>query len=487
MKLISLQFFVVLFFYAIFPSTARADLTTESYVFLKPEKVDQIISSMVPRNFEINDTEFKLGDFEHLKGMEFNRPSLSLILTLDPNVKSSRDGKLMGSLFLQEGELRLRNFEYKEVRYIDKGVSEAEVNINVSCTELVLNFRNSVGFFEAKPSFSNGKLYFPKDNRKFSFEPNQLHIDLSQCHSPSNAEDLFIETLKEWLDSDNGQFFVENQAFLALSDYMTELLDTKLSGLMLLNTEFSIGVKSLDFVDESWRIGASITIKNEKTLNIKYDEIPSANRFNKSKIVFPRSVLSSFILYLFKSITLPITVERSQIPDADTLFNNYWNKLLGWSDLLKFKKSINFDLNISLFNNRLKYLGQKNGQIYYNLNNNHQIDMNFLKEGQKLPYMQFIGNTQVQVGLKFQDNSIKLKLWKVKANTNADWHPKMTDWRNFKTRSKPVLSRIMPPVLTGLTGSEYNINLKDLLSKKEDLIKDLKLESSKNNLSLSFN
>ena len=468
-----------------FVHSTFADLSTEAYIFLEPKKVNQLISSFVPKKFEINNVEFKLDNFKILDGMEFERPSLSL--SLASVVKSSHDGELVGYLLLEEGELRLRNFKYREVRYIDGGVFKAKVNIKVDCTELVLGFKNSVGFFEVKPRFKDGVLDFPKNDRKFSFEPKETSVDLSQCEGPSNIETLFVGALKEWLDSDGGQSFVEEKTFATLSGYVTKLMDTQLSSFVFLNNESSIDLTSLDFVDKIWRIGTSLKVKNEKTSDIKYAQAPRADASNKNKIEFPKSAFSHFIPDLFESVNLPINVKRSQIPGVEKLFNNRLIQFFVWSDLSNFKRDVNFGLDIFFLNNKLSYLGQKNGQIYYRIENNHWMDMNFLGEEQKFPYVQLLGDTEAQVGLKFEEGLIKMQLSDIKADTNVNWHPQMMNWRKSETKSKPNLSVVIPSVLGGLEGFKHEFSLMDLLGGKNELVKDLELVPSDTGLGLSFN
>ena len=463
---------------------AFADLKTETYVFLKPEKVDQLISTLVPEKLDIKDVEFDLGDFDGLDGMEFSNPILSL--TLAPTVKSNQNGELVGNLILETGSLRLKDFKYREIRYIDEGIVKARVNINVDCSELVLGFKNSVGFFEATPRVVDGKLQLPEEDRGFSFESNELDVDLSNCVAPRNIEGLFVETLEEWLNSEDGQSLVEKKAFLALEDYVNELIETELSGPVFLNNEFSVNFKSLDFIEGVWRIGTSLSVKHEKTLDVKYGEAPLPDRSNKNQIVLPKSALSLFVPQLFESINLPINVVRSQITGVGRLFNSRLIQFFAWSDLMNFKKNVNFDLDIFFFNNKLRYLGQQNGQIYYRLKNNHWMDMNFLGGDQKFPYMQLLGDTDAQIGLKFEGSVLKMQFLDIGADTSANFHPKMKNWRRTRTRGKPSLSLILPSVLNGLEGFEYDYDLNTLLGDQSNLIQNIELIQSEESLNLSF-
>jgi len=476
-KLIKLLFFIF------FSTKAFADLSTEAYVFLDPLKVDELLKEFLPESFDIEGIGFELGNFDDLEGMNFDSPELSL--KMSPFVKSSSDGKLIGNLIVHNASLVLRNFSYREVRYIDQGTVKARVNVNVDCSELVLGFTNSVGFLEATPLIHNGKLSFPKSKRGFSLEPNRLTVDLSQCDAPRNIEGLFIEALEEWVESADAQLFIAEQAFDAVEDYVNELVEDLLSNQVLLGNEFSFSIKSLDFVNGGWRLGLSLVILNEEELEVKFLEAPLKSTSKANQIQIPKGLLSKILPIVVNSLNLPIAVERNQIPGIDRLFNSRLIQFFAWRDLTNFQKDVNFNLEVFFFNNKLRYLTEQNGQIYFRIKNNHWMDMNFLSGETKFPYIQMLGETDAQVGLKFEGDEIKLQLLDIGAETGVNFHPKMTDWRQSDPSGLPSMSLILPNVLSGLEGFEYSLNFKEIIGDL-DAIKNIEFESFEETISAGF-
>lgn len=469
------------FFTFIYSPQAYSDLVTDFSLQIEHDKVNKILEQHLPEIISVKDSVFDLDEMVGLENMSFSEIKASLDLKTKIRVENS--GLINAQFFSETVRLNLKNFDYLEYRYIDQGSIKAKVRVKVRCSTLPIQIKNLVGQAYAKASMKDSLINLKTVNKGFLASIGDITVDLKKCQAPKNIEPLFVEALRDWLESKEGQSLLYEEVIGFTIPYVDELVSENFKDIKILNESISLKNLSADFTDFGVSLKGKLSLLNYGRYRLEFSKDNDLRTNQNNSLVFPTGFLEKFVPIVFQSMKIPLSFSRENIPGIDLLFNRFVQTFV-WGDLLKIKKNTNFVLDINLFDNKAAKLSVSDSALRYQISNRHWINMDFTAGTAVFPYMHFIGNTSSIIDLNFANDNVKLKLTDVRARTESYWNRKMNTWRKSKVGGKPVLSIVLPQAVKGLEGLEYDFSINELI--KMNLVDNVRLLESRDFFGFRF-
>ena len=436
----------------------------------------------MPEVISIKDSLVEIGEVSGLDNMSFSE--IKADLDLKTKIKVENSGLINAQFSADTITLRLKNFDYLEYRYIDQGSVKAKVKVKVSCSVLPIQIKNLNGLAYAEATMENSSINLETISNGLMLSIGGIQVDLKNCQAPKNIEPLFVEALRDWIESKAGHDLLYEEVIGFTEPFIDELIVENLQDMKVLSESISLSSLHADFGDSFVSVRGKVSLLNLGNYNLKFSKNQNPRKPQNNFVVFPNSFFEKFLPIAFQSMKVPLSFSRSAIPGIDILFNRFIQTFV-WGDLLNIKKDSNFVLDISLFNNRAAKLASSDTTLKYQISNQHWINMDFLSGEVVYPYMHFIGDTSAVVDLKVSNDSLKLTLTDVRAKTQSVWNSKIRTWRKDKLGGKPALSIVLPQALKGLEGLEYDLSLNELFDMS--LISNMQLMNSTDYVGLTFN
>lgn len=443
---------------------AHADLVSEVGISISVEKTNTFLQEL-SGDFRVESEEI---DFEG-GGILGEVKKTGASISLDSAIDFELDGgdRVSAQIIFNELILSIQGFEYEDITIIKRSGVTARVKTKIRCSDLFISLKNWNGLMSVSMEYQDGDLLLRKEGGVFELEGKDLDLDFSNCVAPRGVDILFKDKILDWIKSAEGKNMLFEQALTYGQEFVDqnwkEIKKEELS-FELFDRTLSLDLMSIDFFKGHLEAKGELRVLDDQKdykITLKDQDFERAGEI--STIILPKELFSKMVPDLMKSTPFSFNLKRSEIPGVDMLFNSRFIQFFVWSDLLNFKKSVDFNAGISLFTKKAQLKNSRRTGFSYYVKGSHKVDMDLLNSnGHPFPYLDFSGSVKTNVDLDLNDEGVSFKINKPSLSAGRSWDAKMFDWRKSRPGGKPWMRMITPRIGKALDQTEFKYSWEDM-------------------------
>jgi hypothetical protein len=418
----------------ILPRVIKADIYTPVATQIETQDLNSILNRLFQKGLNL---EGSLTELPKIKGLSGNFEKLEYKAKFKPKFEFESLDKINISTEIDEAYFWSKNLhlKYKIVKRV--GSSKININTEIICDEI------KVSLYEPIEYAVESRLYKNKVTAYKSSLPNNLDfkIESKNCLGPKGFEDFFPDLILEWIVSKEGV----QQSLDFLNKEVLETYWNKIkSGYEIEFLGRKIFFSLLEIKENLRKFDLSLMLrwpdKDSFYLNMK--DSKEGENFSISS-----QDLNIIVKDWINKGCFKFNYKRKDIAGVEKLFGSRLIQAFVWPDLMNFNRNVDFNFNISLCTQDLKFV-QSNNQLVFQHSSSVFVEMNFKGPNSvNLPYMFFWSKASGQFVLSSGNQGLQLNLKNTKVDFKHQFHPNMMTWRKSKPSKNISLNLLVSYVL----------------------------------------